>query len=718
MVKSSTNGAMTTLTESDGMQYTPKSLASNIDPVKLLSEKDKKTFTGWVRGEYEKMKANRTRIRRQWDVNLEMYGGHQYVEQMFKAGSNLSSLGTKGNPKNRERAMINRIEPMIRTEITRQTSQKPSVTVVPASGEDDDLFAAQAAEAVWEFMYVHYKIPFIMERNAFWTSVTGNGFIKTWWDASKKDNLFKNVLGAPTVGNIRYGIVTPYNMFVPDLLCEEIEDQPYLLEAYTRPVEWANAFFGGEYKANLVAKTEIFESNYFQQSGDGDAIPDSVLIIEAYIKPGGTKHFPNGGVVTLCGDTLVRFVEGMPYSHDEYPYAHTKHIMTGKFYAKSVLESINPLQRDYNKLRSQINESIYRMGRPQLLAPIGTMDMSKYTSEPGLIIPYKPALGKPEPLQIQPLPSHIPQQVDRVIQDMEDISGQHQASRGMSPGSGVVAATAIAFLQEKDDAIISTTISSIEQTVAKISRHGLTLAVDYWDTPRLIRVTGADRSFDSFVLKGSDIANGLDIRVEPGSALPMSKAAKQAMLMDFYTSGAITKEQLLDQLPIGGVEQLIERMRMDMRVAQRENLRMKRLTEQDINDFMVQTMESAVAGNEGTIDPQTGTPTVDPGNLMTYPPIVPVQKWHNHQVHITTHNNFRNTQGFESLPPIVQDQFDRHIAIHESYVAMQLMNPVMGQAQAGMPNDQLGMVPELNTGPDGTDPNSMQPGQQSQQQPM
>lgn len=711
----SMNGGTTQTSESPGIQSTqssPKSLASNVDPVKGLSDDDKKKYVSWIKSEYDKMKANRMRVRRQWDINLEMYGGRQYVDQIFSPLSMGSKTTTPKSPRNRERSVTNRIKPMIRTEITRQTSQRPSVTVIPGSGEDDDLFAAQAAEAVWEFMYVHYNIQWIMERNAFWTSLTGNGFIKTWWDSQKKDSLFKNVLGVPTVGNIRYGVVTPYNIFVPDLLSEEIEDQPYVFEAYTRPVEWANHFFNGDFTASVVGKTEIFESAYFQQSGSTDAVKDSVLIIEAYVKPGGCKDFPDGCMITLCGDEVVRFMEGMPYSHEEYPYAHTKHVMSGKFYATSVLEDINPLQREYNRTRSQIIESKNRMARPQLLAPLGSMDVSKYTSEPGLVISYKPALGEPKPLALQPIPEYVLKEVERIISDMEDISGQHQVSRGMSPGQGVVAATAISFLQEKDDAIISTTMSSIEQTVGKIARQGLTLAVDFWDIPRIIRVAGADRSFDSFVLKGSDIANGLDIRVEPGSALPESKAARQAFLMDLFKSGAIQAPQMLDMMEIGGVQTLVDRMRIDMRCAQRENLRMKRLTVQDIQAHMMQTMDAAVSGQTGTTDPNTGVPTVDPANLMSYPPVVPVNKWDNHQVHITTHNNYRKSQEFEQLDPVVKDQFERHISTHESYVQMQMMNPGMGQE--GLSNDQMGMVPELATGPDGS---GAQPGQPQSQPP-
>jgi hypothetical protein len=681
---------------------------ASLNKADSLTDKQKQEFVAWIKAEYDKYKTSRQRQRRKWDINLEMYGGNQFIQEVTGTNGVSTKVATPKAPRNQGRSITNRIRPMIRTEITKQTSQKPSVTVVPASGEDDDLFAAQAGEAVWDFLYTHLNVQWVMERNAFWTSITGNGFVKTWWDSQKKDTLFKNVLGTPTVGNIRFGVVTPYNLFVPDLITEDIEDQPCVFEAYTKPVEWANRFFGGSYTPSIVAKNEIFESQYFQASGDAESRPDSVLIIEAYIKPGCTKLLKEGGLVTICGDQLVNFTEGFWYSHEEYPYSHTKHIMTGMFYGASVLEDINPLQREYNLTRTQIIQSKNRMARPQLLAPIGSMDISKYNAQPGLVIPYKPALGEPKPLQLQPIPNYVLQEVERIISDMEDISGQHQVSRGMAPGQGVVAATAIAFLQEKDDAILSTTISSIEQTVSKMARHSLTLAVDYWDIPRIIRVAGMDHAFDTYMLKGSDISNSLDIRIEPGSALPQSKAARQAFLMDLFTSGAITPQQMLDMMEIGGVQTIVDRMRIDMRCAQRENLEMKQIRPQQIEQYNQEQIQLAMSGAPGTFDPQTGIPTIDPGAPNTFPAMVIVNKWDNHEVHITTHNNYRKSQEFRMLAPEVKDQFEKHIAMHESFVYMKTMNPMMGGAMQGMPQDMLNMMPEQNTGPVGPEADMQQ----------
>jgi len=50
-------------------------------------------------------------------------------------------------------------------------------------------------------------------------------------------------------------------------------------------------------------------------------------------------------------------------------------------------------------------------------------------------------------------------------------------------------------------------------------------------------------------------------------------------------------------------------------------------------------------------------------------PPIPVNSWDNHEQHIMWHNNFRKTQQFELLDPIVKKAFELHVQMH--MIAMQ-----------------------------------------------
>lgn len=637
----------------------------------------------WVKQGYAKCKADRLRIQRRWDIHWEFYSGEHWMQ--FVNGT----LQARSMPKYRVKATVNHIRPIIRTEISRMTSQKPSASITPGSGSDEDIFAAQAGEQVWESFYDRKDVHSLLSECALWVAVTGNGFIKCVWDSNLVDPTFKNTLGEPEPGDIRYGVITPYHLFVPDLNVTNIEDQPYVFEVYTKPVEWVKHYFGGlleyEVSAKICAKTEILENRYFNGNQGKEAVPDSVLVIEAYVKAGSCSFLPNGGMVTIVGDEIVQVVQEFPFSHGNYPYVHIRHIPTGKFYGDSVLVDLIPLQMEYNGTISHIVESKRRMGKPQLLVPKGSMDQTKYTSEPGLLIPYNPALGEPKPLKIQELPGFVMQEPGRIMGDMQTISGQHEVSKGQAPGSGVTAATAISFLQEKDETMMRVTYDSIESGMTKLARLTLQNVVDFWTIPRIVRTTGPDGAFDAVELKGSQIS--YDIKIEAGSSLPTSKAARQAFLMELFTSQAITADMLLDLIDMGGTAKLTEQVRVDMRQAQRENVKMKKLTEEDIMLHEL-TMQEQFAVGGGENQGPDGAPLWN-GDPNTWPSIVEVHDYDNHEVHVRVHDNFRKGQEFEMLSKEVQAQFEKHIQMHK----MQLARMQMGQMMGGMPPMGQGTPP-------------------------
>jgi hypothetical protein len=516
--------------------------------------------------------------------------------------------------------------------------------------------------------------------------------MKTYWDPNKVDKNFLAVdpmlqKPRPVKGDIEYGVVTPFNLFVPDLLVEDIEDQPFVIEAYTRPVLWVNTYWKGLLKepvqADCVTRSEIFNTAYWNSNGnDGSAVPDAVLVIEAWLKPGAHPSCPNGAMVTVIGNQLVQKTEGLPYSHGEYPIAHWGDIPTGKFYRESVITDLIPLNQQYNRTRGQMIESMIRTARTQIMYTEGSIDPNRITSRPGEMIPVKPGYQFPQALPAQPIPQFVSDELRILKQDFEDISGQHSVSKGQSSG-GVIAATAINYLQEQDDTMNYTSYSSGEFFVEKIGRQSLTIVADKWDIPRIIRTIGTDRSVDVVELKGAQIANGLDLRVEAGSSLSKSKTARQAFLMDMAKMGFITPEQLLDQIDMGGSKSLTEILRVDMYEAQRENLQLKKLDPMQIAqaDMMY---EQALQPNPmtGEVDPNT----IDPGTGQTLqrPCMVPVNDWQNHQVHIDVHNRFRKSQEFQFLDPSVQKEFQTHILLHQVQLMMSEQRKMMA-AQGGPP---------------------------------
>lgn len=741
-------------------ESTGQSPLAVLDPqtIKLFNDqREAKAIVDWVSSQYKKSKSARQRYERQWALNMAFYRGKQNLQYFSApAGSPLSGkLWAPPAPPWAARTITNRIRPIIRTEMARLTSNKPNASVVPASSEDQDLFAAQAAEQVWESMYSGKQIHKTFTSTMFWMTICGTAFIKDWYDPNAYDCVTKEN------GSIEYATVTPFHLFIPDLNEEDIEKQPWVINAYTKPVEWVKNCYGIEVNADVVESKSPFDSAMLETAmGTNEAKPDSVLVMECWIKPKFHHLFPEGGYVTVAGNTIVGISDEWPYQHKQFPFTKFDHIATGQFYAESVITDLIQPQREYNRTKNQIIESKNRMSKPQLVAPKGSVDPSKITSEPGQVIEYRPGLDAPRPLPLQPIPNYVLTQLDLEIRDMEDISSQHQVSRGQAP-PGVTAATAISFMQERDDSLMTTAYQSVEFGYEKIAKHTISHVVQFWTVERTVSVTGLDGSFDSVALKGSELQSGTDIRMEAGSALPVSKAAKQAFLLDMMKMGFIDPNKGLSLLDMGGLDKLYDELKIDERQAQRENLRMSRLEVEKIfqhsqivaqqhqlvaqQTAMMQQqqmgemgmpmggpemqtgseplpgMEMPQQGMPMGMSPQQGMegmpPGIGPKGLPTDPVtgmplemplnIVPVNTWDNHQVHIEVHNRYRKSQAFELLPQAVREQFEAHVMMHANALNAAanaaMMMPPPGEGGMGAENGSGTPLGQNQFGPPGTE---------------
>ncbi len=636
---------------------------------------------------FHKCQNERIRQERQWYLNYAFFSGNQHVVfRNTQQGGNFDLYVPKA-PYYRVRVVINQTRRIIRKEISRLTAQKPNAFVVPSSSEDADVFAAQAGEQIWDSLWRRLLFNRTLREAVFWQSVIGNGFIKTYWDSTKRDPYDPNIYGDICINN-----VNPFHIFVPDLMATEIEDQPYIIQAVTKSNAWIRQNFGIEITDHRL--DEIDDSLHSVMGvSKHDSKKDQSTILEIWVKPGYLPELPNGGMFTLAADKLVQGFDQWPYEHGQYPIAKLDSVPTGKFYTTSIIEDLIPVQKELNRTRGQIIEAKNKMAKPQLMAQKGSVDAKKITSEPGLLIEVALGFDMPQPLPLQNLPNYVTQEVDRLYTDMSDLSGQHEVSNGSTP-PGVTAATAISFLQEQDESLISTHYTSIEEAIEKVASQSLSHVKSFWDEERTVKIVGIESSFDVRTFKGTDLRNNSDIRVESGSALPTSRAAKQAFIMDLMKMGFIPADKGLELMEVGGLNRLYEEIQIDQRQAQRENLKLRVITEEDQaaheQEWMAKQQE-AMLNMQGNPDVETD-PTKDPdsGLSLTPPLLVPVNTYDNHEIHIKIHNNYRKSQNFENASPLTKRLFEEHVNQHMEALAGVMQHPLTGMD----PNDPNAPNPE------------------------
>lgn len=645
---------------------------------------------------FHRCQNERVKQERQWYLNYAFYSGNQYVQFRQTSQSGPYDLYVPPAPYWRSRLVVNQVRKIVRKEIARLTAQKPNAFVVPSSTEDADIFAAQAGEQIWDSLWRRLKFDKTLREAVFWQTVCGNGFIKSYWDKTKKDIESSND-DQIVYGDICIEKVTPFHIFVPDLTCTEIEDQPYLIHASVRHNAWIRQNFDIEASNH---KLDAVDDSLLNAMGIDrtNSKKEQSTILEIWTKPGHLPEMPNGGVFTVVANQVVQGFDMWPYDHGQYPFTKLDSVPTGKFYTASIIEDLIPLQQELNRSRSQLIEAKNRMSKPQLMAEKGAVDAKKITTEPGQLIEYAVGMQAPQPLPLQNLPSYVTDEINRLYTDLSDVSGQHEVSNGSTP-PGVTAATAISFLQEQDESLIANHYDSIEEGIEKVASQCLMYVKMFWDEERTIKTVGLEGSFDVQTFKSADLRGNSDIRVESGSALPTSRAAKQAFIMDLMKMNFITPEEGLEFLEVGGFNKITERIKIDKRQAQRENLKMRVVTEEDVEKQKADWIESHPEIQKDS----------DSGLKLEPPLIVPVHTYDNHEAHIEEHNKYRKSQYFESVSSLTKALFEEHVRQHEEALAGMLTHPLTGMEPSNPNAPELGeeeaveqemMQEEKSTGPE------------------
>jgi hypothetical protein len=142
---------------------------------------------------------------------------------------------------------------------------------------------------------------------------------------------------------------------------------------------------------------------------------------------------------------------------------------------------------------------------------------------------------------------------------------------------------------------------------------------------------------------------------------------------------------------MGMLKQYYNLIKIDENAAQRENLSMKKIPEEEIQKAGMDWQMRQQQGDPETMfqDPNTGEMLPKP-----QPPLIPVHDWDNHGVHVEVHNRFRKSQTFELLSDEVKEEFQKHIALHQQAVQAQQMQAMMMGAMPGGEQPQGSGAPQ------------------------
>jgi hypothetical protein len=576
-------------------------------------------IVSFVGGMWDTRRARRQWLERQWYINIAFYMGHQWLEWDESRGQ----LYQPAAPPWRVRLTANLVQGVARKIMATILRQKPVFTVVPATGDPEDIIAARLQEKVLKY---YWGGPFEADQKLIealvWMTTTGLGAWRLHWDPTKSDevnlsetdvkdeSLMKDLKKLKKQGknkiNLGEAVLESKSPFQidPDPWATRFEDLQWLIDTTMRPVEWVHDRYpdtGKDVGPEDSDDLHFFEKRIADLAGPSSATftggrsslagvrgdQDMVNVHEVWALPFG--KYSRGIYAAVAGDTVLDVRKNQYRANGQValPYSFFEEIkVPGRLWPTCALEQAISLQAEYNRGRSQIIENRNQMSRPKWLVPEGA-NVGDYalTSEPGEVVKHtfghEPKMSTPPPL-----PNYVIKTLELARSDIQDVTQIHDVSQGKQPGS-VRAGKAIVALQEQDASILAPTILCIEKALEKFGGMSMELLSRKIKEERLVKITGKNDLYEVQEFLGTDLigeskdkpgVNYFDVRVKIGSQLPLTPDARRQFITELAQAGILNaqenpsdKRMLLELLEIGTDEPLYDTARLDFANQRQEN---------------------------------------------------------------------------------------------------------------------------------------------------
>jgi len=456
---------------------------------------------------------------------------------------------------NRSRVHVNKVLPTVQNKLAKLCKSQPRWDVRPKSSDDADKEAARLGKAVilqdWDYAHIAEK----RQELLLWTMECGHAYLKVTWDPSLgPKNIVPAQDGKPpqliTDGDKRVDVVSAFQCF-PDPLAKNWDEVTDFIQANVRPL----TYFREQWpeRGHLVkeegcwVKSLSYEmrvnsfSSGTMDKGSSDTIPNTAIEISYYEHP-SRKHPAGRHIVTANGVLLKDGV--LPI--DEIPFIKFDDIKVGgKYNSESTITHIIPSQDQYNRNKTLkaafLNRTLtakYITARGHGLAAEALNDQS------GEVVEYDPIPNAPEPkpMETPTMPQYVFQEDESLTNDINDISGINQASRGQLPSSSIPA-IGMQMLVEQDDTRIGVQTENHEYAYANCGRILLKFTAKYYTSERLLKEVG--QGFDYVVkkFKGEDLRDNFDVHVIRGSTVPGSKVLEREAIMNMRDRGVFGNPQ-------------------------------------------------------------------------------------------------------------------------------------------------------------------------------
>ncbi|MBQ0017553.1 MAG: hypothetical protein KBT30_02860 [Clostridiales bacterium] len=567
-----------------------------------LDEKFEEDIVREVKEDFLKRQSLRKNYEKQWQLNMNFLLGNQYC--------GISSIGEVEDYQKQyfwqEREVYNHIAPLMEARASKLATVRPKMTVVPATNSDNDLNIAKVSKNILNAVYHKLDIDKLISEATTWSEICGTSFYKVVWNSHSGMSVGLSEEGKDIKeGEVDITVCPPYEIFPDNNNAEKIEDCMSIIHAKCYDVRAIKKIWGVDVKPETL---DVMSMNSTSTVGGlgytasinkviSQKVENSALVIEKYEAP--TSENPNGKLTIIAGDKVL-YIGELPYingsdSKHGFPFIKQTSITEpNSFWGISVIERLIPIQRSYNAIKNRKHEFLNRMAMGILTVEDGSVDTDNLEEEgmsPGKVLIYRQGANKPEMMNPGSMPSDFDKEEEKLLNEFTQVSGVTEVLLTSEITSGNISGTALEVLIEQENNRLKATTDQIKFAIKQIGKLILRMYKQFATTKRICKIIGQDNSVEMFYFNGSDIGSD-DVVLDTANEIGDTLAQKRSMIFELLNAGLLTDEngkisnrvrsKTLEMLGYGMWETQNDISELHMRKAEKENLKLCELKEQEV----------------------------------------------------------------------------------------------------------------------------------------
>lgn len=661
-------------------------------------------------------KRRRSRQEIDWRLNLAYFRGNQYV-YWNPGAKRIESVPTEDGekPRYRVRIVANQIGPGSQSLISKIIKTKPIFGATPGQVGDNAVKAAEFAETLLEAWWRDLNLASKYEEAVQWSIQAGSGYWLVMWDpfANKSMRFLLDPTGKPItdealeaefraqleeagieaqekvvyLGDLRVEVMSPFHVW-GDPTAKESAEWKWVITQHNLDPDDVYARYGKPLAPDAVAANpdQTLPMGNSENAGEMNV----VKVFQLFHVP--TPAMPNGRWVVWSESGGKQILKDSAWPWPEMtrlPLVQFKGIkVPGMAEGDAITTHARPIQKQLNRVLSQITEFFNLSVKPQWMVPVNSLTKTRLTNEPGAAFQYNPVAAgaggalKPEQVEVPGLPPWVFQFLENITGQLQYVYGLTDVTEGTLPPN-LEAADAIDLLQEMATDRFAPAIEANERSLARAGQILLELAQQYYSEPRLLQIRGFGGAGSVKQFTRADFGGDITVHVEAGSSLPKTRAARRQQIEKWISMGLLDPKKAWRYYDLADIKDIAVEFAMDEDHALREHELM--IKGQPLNPESLQ--QAMMAVNTGT-NPNTGQPLGPQDNVQEILLRASLQP-HLHDnidMHLDKHRKFLVSTEFENLQPDIQHRFVTHYELTIEYYRSL---PLVAQPQAPRVSVQL-----------------------------